>query len=181
MVWMGIHLSLSLTPVFIHNSSQARDVTTCTARTATSVSGDCITSRECRREQSSACSIILVSASLWSDDKMGRVLDVLLSIMTVSCGSWKQPARTSWCPGPSNLLSISVHHFARTFCKFTLVNGFALNEFHFFGTFLLPLAMATSKDVDEPALLIRSLSFIEFCLSYLSNTTSTPSQFLRRD
>lgn len=54
-VWMGIYLSKSLTPVFIHNSPQGRDVT---------VSSDCITSQGCRWGQSYVCSIILVSASL---------------------------------------------------------------------------------------------------------------------
>ena len=75
-----------------------------------------------------------MSASSWSDYKTGRVLAIPLSITTASRESWKQPAKTSWCPGLSNRLPISVHDFARKFCRFTLFNGFATYEFHFFGT-----------------------------------------------
>ena len=52
-------------------------------------------------------------------------------------------------------------------------------EFHFFGIGVLPLAMATSKDVHEP-LLPRSLSFIESYLSELNGFTMMDSKVVTR-
>ena len=155
--WTGTNLCLSLTPVQSHNSWQDKSSKCAIESTATWVSGNWMTIRQCVEAACLAWGSNRVSASSWSEHKLGSMVTEPWVRDTVLDISMNPPAKKTFCEVLKRSGSCWLKALQRNVAKFSLFLGLEINFVLCFRTGVHPPWIFTSRELDSALCCVRLL------------------------